>query len=611
MKADSITIQDFFHTERRHLVPLYQRPYVWNREDQWEPLWDDLRQLAERTLAGRPTRPHFLGAIVLDQIKTAIRDLPARLVIDGQQRLTTLQLLMGALREHFAAPSDECLRRRLDRLTCNEDAGPTSEQRFKVWPTNLDRPAFASLMDTGSDSKRSTASRIEAAREVAVGDGRVVDAYAYFHDVLGKWLGEAGVDAAALRGTTLIDVLRQRLNLVVIDLGDDDEAQVIFETLNARGTPLLPADLVKNYLFHAAEADRLDLDATYEKYWRPFDKDAAYWRKEVRQGRLYRPQIDVFLQHFLTVATRDEVSAAHLFSEFKEYAAKHPKRSAEDHLRELQSYAGVYRSLSDAEPESRRGLFFTRLSVMETSTLVPFLLGLFQRFGARAHTSDVDTLLVDLESFLVRRMVGRLTSKNYNRLFLELLAVLDRVDSSKAVAAEVRRVLLEQSAESQLWPSDREFGHAWRELPAYRALSRARLRMILEAIEAAYRTDLSEQIVLRGKLTVEHLLPQAWRERWPLPKEVDAAEAGERRDSCLHRFGNLTLLTKKLNPTISNSDWATKHPRIAEHSALALNRRLQRETSWDESAIERRTDELLQMALALWPRPDGVGGGGS
>lgn len=606
MKADSITIQDFFHTERRHLVPLYQRPYVWNREDQWEPLWDDLRQLAERTLAGRPTRPHFLGAIVLDQIKTAIRDVPARLVIDGQQRLTTLQLLMGALREHFA-PTDDDLRRRLDRLTRNDDAGPTSEQRFKVWPTNLDRPAFAELMDTGSE--RSIEERIEAARRAAVGDGRVVDAYAYFHDVLEKWLGEAGVDAAALRGATLIDVLRHGLNLVVIDLGDDDEAQMIFETLNARGAPLLPADLVKNHLFHAAEADQVDLDATYGKYWKHFDEGAGYWRKLVKQGRLYRPQIDIFLQHYLTLATRDEVSAAHLFSEFKEYAAQHPERRAEDHLRELHSYAGVYRSLSDAEPESRRGLFFHRLSVMETSTLVPFLLGLFQRYGAPAHASAVDALLVDLESFLVRRMVCRLTTKNYNQLFLELLAALDRAATAQAVAAEVRRVLLEQSAESRLWPDDKEFGKAWRELPAYRALSRARLRTILEAIEAAYRTDLSEQIVLRGKLTVEHLLPQAWQERWPLPQDVDAAEATERRNSLLHRFGNLTLLTKKLNPAISNSDWATKHPKIGEHSALALNRRLQRETSWDESAIERRTDELFQMALVLWPRPEGVGGG--
>jgi hypothetical protein len=601
MKTDSISIQDFFHTERRHLVPLYQRPYVWKRDDQWEPLWEDLRRLAERTLAGRPTRPHFLGAIVLDQIRTGINEVPARLVIDGQQRLTTLQLLMGALRESCAALEQHDLRRRLERLTRNEEAGDASEQRFKVWPTNLDRPAFGALMD--SSSERSARERIVAAREVAQGDGLIVDAYAYFQGTLSAWLQEAGDEAVGLRATTLSDVLRHSLNLVVIDLGDDDEAQMIFETLNARGTPLLPADLVKNHLFRAAEAEGGDLDAIYEKYWKPFDEGAGYWRKEVKQGRFYRPQIDLFLQHYLTLATRDEISAAHLFSEFKDFAAKRPEQAAKDHLKELQSHAVTYRSFDREMQETRRGAFFDRLKVMETSTLVPFLLGLFQRYAGRGHEVGVDSILVDLESFVVRRMVCRLTTKNYNQLFLELLDVLDRTATAQDAAAEVRQFLLGQSAESRLWPDDSKFGSGWRELPAFRALNRPRLRMILEAIESAYRTDLSEPIILRGKLTVEHLMPRAWQDEWPLPAGMDPNDAAVRRESALHRFGNLTLLTKKLNPMISNSSWATKQPKIVEHSALALNRRLQGEATWDEAAIERRTEALLSVALRIWSRP--------
>jgi hypothetical protein len=200
VKADSITIQDFFQAERRHLVPLYQRPYVWQREEQWEPLWEDLRDLAERTLAGRATRPHFLGAIVLDQIRTAVTEVPARLVIDGQQRLTTLQLLMGALREICPAQPDDGLRRRLDCLTRNDDAGAESEQRFKVWPTNVDRPAFAELMD--GSAGRSVAQTLEAAWAAAAGEGLLVEAYTYFHEALSGWVREAGEDAAAKRCAT-------------------------------------------------------------------------------------------------------------------------------------------------------------------------------------------------------------------------------------------------------------------------------------------------------------------------------------------------------------------------------------------------------------------------
>jgi len=168
---------------------------------------------------------------------------------------------------------------------------------------------------------------------------------------------------------------------------------------------------------------------------------------------------------------------------------------------------------------------------------------------------------------------------------------------------KVCRVLLEQTAHSRLWPDDHVFKKAWLELPAYHALKRARLRMVLEAIEVAYRTEKSEKIDLDEVLTVEHLLPQAWRNHWESTDGKDSVTCAEERDARLHRFGNLTLLTKKLNPSISDSGWTTKHPEICQQSALALNRELQKQTTWDEDHIEDRSRELLRRAFTLWPRP--------
>jgi hypothetical protein len=609
MKADSITVQDFFHAERRHLVPLYQRPYVWKQAEQWEPLWDDLRLLAERALENKKVRPHFLGAVVLEQIKTGIREVPARLVIDGQQRLTTLQVLMGALRELCAELQDDDLRRRLERLTRNEDADPASEQRFKVWPTNLDRAAYSRLM--GTDPSQSVQVRLEAAAKDAVGEGLIVKAFGYFAEAIRAWLHEDGGEKASARAGALVDVIRQSLQLVVIDLGDDDEAQVIFETLNARGTPLLPADLVKNYLFQSAAMEVVDLDQVYAKHWESFDKRAEYWRKPVKQGRFFRPQIDLFLQHYLTLLARDQVSATHLFSEFKEFVATRPEWNAERHLQAIHRYATVYERFSTLTPDSRQGVFFYRLGVLETTTLIPFLLGLFERFQAPEDAPHTDAIVADLESFLVRRMVCRLTTKNYNKFFLSLVEPIDEASSAGEAAASVRRVLLEQDAESTLWPKDSAFTVAWLELPAYRLLTRARLRMILEAIEAQIRTDLTEAISLQGKLTVEHLMPQAWEPHWPLPPHTDVASATTERNQWVHRFGNLTLLTKKLNPSISNSGWTIKHPKIMGNSALALNRALRENTRWDEETIERRNLTLLEVALRIWPRPTSTEGGAS
>lgn len=598
MKADSISLQEFFHHERRHLVPLYQRPYVWKQDEQWEPLWEDIRQLAERTLAGQKLRPHFLGAIVLDQMNTPTRDIAARLVIDGQQRLTTLQLLLAAFRDLCGELGDEDLQRRLDRLTRNEDVrNPEDDQRFKVWPTNLDRGPFRAVLDPVG----AKAEKLRRAREAATGSALIADAYAYFSGEIERWLAEDGEAAVPRRAETLLEVLRQRLNLVVIDLGDDDEAQVIFETLNARGTPLLPADLVKNFLFHAAEFEKAALDALYEKYWKPFDEGADYWRKQVKQGRFYRPQIDLFLQHYLTLQTRDEVAAGHLFSEFKEFAANRKGLKAEDHLRSLEEHARVFRKFSEAPLETPRGRFFHRLTVMDTTTVLPFLLGLFRRYDAAGRDAELDGILADIESFLVRRMVCELTTKNYNQLFVDMLGVLG--DAADRPADGVRAFLLGQTAESRRWPTDAEFESAWQSLPAYKALSRPRLRMLLEALEAAVRSERSEDIVLRGRLTVEHLLPQSWEVTWPLPDGADPEQGRAGREALVHRFGNLTLLTKKLNPSVSNSAWPSKRKGILEHSALALNRWFHEAADWDEQTIEQRTEALGKVALGIWARP--------
>ena len=140
-------------------------------------------------------------------------------------------------------------------------------------------------------------------------------------------------------------------------------------------------------------------------------------------------------------------------------------------------------------------------------------------------------------------------------------------------------------------------------LQPFRDLLRARLRMILEAIEDQLRSEKSEDIELRGKLQVEHLMPQAWQEHWPLPEDVDQIEARFAREAAIHRFGNLTLLTKKLNPAVSNSAWERKRQGILEHSALALNRKFHHVPTWDEQQIEDRTREMLRVAMHIWKRP--------
>lgn len=595
MKADSLTVRQLFAQDRRYLVPLFQRPYVWEQEGQWQPLWDDLTKVADRRRDGQLAKPHFLGAVVLDQLRTTVSSFDARQVIDGQQRLTTLQVLLAALRDLARQLGSTDLERAFEKLIRNEDPlNKDPDAVFKVWPTNVDRQQFRAVM---------TACSLEAVLSLCdtTSDGqtgaRLPKAYLFFYRMAEEWLGNGKLEVRLEHLTTLLRTLHELLQLVVIDLDESDNAQVIFESLNARGTPLLPADLVKNHLFHAAEDKGQNIEDLYETYWKPFDVERRFWRVDIRQGRLRRPRLDIFLQHYLTLKTGDEVPTDYLYNTYKETAGKHPDAAVQ--LRTLRDYSLVYRSFYEQDPESREGIFFARLDTMETTTVVPLLLELFHA-SSEVSPVEVRKILVDIESFLVRRMVCQLTTKAYNRLFLDLLSALRRNGFSSEAT---RGFLSQQGSESNRWPSDTDFQEAWLNLPAYRLLQRRRLRMLLEALEAHLHTDKTERIRFNKTLTIEHLLPQSWISHWPLPGKEDEKEERNQRNSLVHTLGNLTLLTKSLNPAVSNGPWPKKRTEILKYSALNLNRSLSDFDDWEEDAILRRGKALFKAAKKIWSRP--------
>jgi len=202
-----------------------------------------------------------------------------------------------------------------------------------------------------------------------------------------------------------------------------------------------------------------------------------------------------------------------------------------------------------------------------------------------------------LESYLVRRAICSLTYKNYNRVFADLLRHLSRTEFR---SERLRDFLLSREGETSVWPSDDEFRRAIEILPAYQKLKRSRVRMLLEAIEAALHDGKTERIEILDDLTVEHIMPQRWEENWPLADT--SPEARERRGTLLHTFGNLTLVTEKLNPSLSNAGWSKKRQALQQHSALTLNRMLLGNEIWDEETIRGRNRLIADLALGIWPR---------
>jgi hypothetical protein len=599
--ARTLDLTRLFSHPVQYVVPLFQRPYVWDQQSQWEPLWDDIRLVAEGFMGspngsdGSDVAPHFLGAIVLEQAPNATGSVEHRSVIDGQQRLTTLQIFVGAVLEVAMIQEADQESGALRSLIFNADhAVEDYRDRFKVWPTNRDRTAFAAVLQPSDDP--------EAGMNATEGH-RLAHAEHYFRAVVSEWVeDEAGEGTPSDRLKALRTVVSRLLKVVVIDLGDEDNPQVIFETLNARGTPLLAADLVKNLIFHRAEHAGLNVEQLYEEQWSPFDQDE--WRQEIRQGRLTRPRVEVFLNHWLTMQTEREVGSRSLFQSFRQFV-DHGDVPVDQVLAGFASDGRVFNSFGEFEDGSREQLFFSRVEVLDVTTLFPVLLWLFRQEESVLSRERRLRACKMLESWLVRRTVSRLTTKGYNRYFLELLRPLKQAPerADEIILDELRS----ETADATFWPSDARIEEAFVEGARYCSITQSRVRMLIEGfeIELRKRVNLGEGLPVEGTLTIEHVLPQSWQENWAL-SEGSGEEAAVERDSAVHRMGNLTLVTNKLNPSMSNSQWEMKKAALEEHSVLMLNRGVLRgdPTSWNEESIDARGRELSELALEIWPGPD-------
>jgi hypothetical protein len=588
MRADAYELKTIFGKGIRYVVPLYQRPYVWDREGKWEPLWGDIHRLVEelaRSNKSESLPPHFLGAIVLDQQRGKVGDLEVRHIIDGQQRLTTLQLVLAAAAR--VAEERECAKsaRLLQKLISNDpDLYTEQDDQFKVWPTNTDRPAYRDSLLRANPAPTS--------------DSLIASAYSYFLGAIAEWADTQG-ESLESSFELLTRVMRDYLRLVVIDLDTNDNAQIIFETLNARTTPLLAIDLVKNLVFSRAESEQADLDFLYENFWRPFDQ--APWRTDIRQGRYSRPRAEVFLMHWLAMKTGEEVPATRLYSTFLRLLDHREAPSVANLVEEFHRDSRNFLAFDAQPPGSPERSFFDRLSVLDVTTIYPLLLFLFRQEQSVLSVVRRAQALAMLESWLVRRMLCRLTPKNYNRFFLELLRAV-RDDPQVADEIMLER-LRSATSDTARWPYDEELREVLVTRSLYWAVAGSRIVMTLSAIELRLRSSKTEAVPLPSGLTIEHVLPQDWQEHWPVPDGDLAAELD--REAHVNRLGNLTLVTSSLNPSLSNSEWPKKRAALAEHSILLLNKAICSDPSsmWDEACIDARSAQLAGEIAEIWPRP--------
>lgn len=603
MEAHPYSVLRVFQPDIQYVVPIFQRRYVWNEEDQWAELWEDL--LATMDLVAEaeevedsgleiPLPSHFMGAIVVDRSLSTGSEVDRRPLIDGQQRLTTLQILLKVV--HRTAVEREADRAvsLLSRLVENDPALiDRPDDRFKVWPSDPDQAAFREVMNSSGDQD-------------AGNESLLIQADEFFSGALQAWIDSGPDVEKALE--RMAKTLRHDVELVVIDLEPGDNAQVIFESLNYGGRELLAIDLVKNHVFFQAARLDINMRGLYGEYWAPFDSD--WWREEVSQGRYQRPRAELFLMHWLKLEHLKEIAAHRLFVEFRDLPALGDDlvvtvgRLASD--REL--YGQMERTHQNLPVES--GGFFGRLELLNQGTPRPVLLQLLRAVPDQLSEDRASRALATLDSYLMRRAMLNRTTANYNRVMLDLLRAIDD-DVSSADEIMITH-LAGLSGPAVFWPDDEALRAQLSSTPMYGQgrVSAGRIATILRLVENSWRGQLSEApIPASAELQVEHILPQAWEENWPVDPEPSETlpVREEQREAAVHLLGNLTIVAEPMNPTLSNKPWSEKREVLREHStALVTRRYLDGEfaADWNELTISDRGSAIIDTIIGLWPGPN-------
>lgn len=607
MKPYTRSIIDLFDSKRRYLIPLYQRQYAWKIEPQLRLLWEDIIRANKRLIQDRATlTPHFMGAMVISQIKTFGKQVQAYEVIDGQQRLTTFQLLLAALRD-VARANGSTYAEEIDKHLVNEGVMETpSIERYKVWPSLMDRRAFVGVIDPNANLE-------EIAKPPTDEDGvvrRSVAAHAWFLEKIKAHVGIGNdYDESALE--KLYEALKEGLAVVSIELETGDDPQTIFETLNSRGVDLTPGDLMRNFIFQRAkgmgQADAsLIVDQLYEKHWLPLD--GAFWQEQATRGRQSAARIDWMLTDHLSMSVAEIVSKESLFDSYRKWINREdPFATVSEELESISLSAEVERRIferSTADVIGRFGLF---AEAFDVSTVFPLVVYLATEAEVEGR---LDEALGIVESYILRRDLCGLSTKNYNRFFVSLVSRLRDAEGDKVDA--LKDWLASRTTDLDRWPLDQEWQSAWINRAQYRTGRQARLRFIFERLEQRKRTKLNEEIEIRSILSIEHIMPQKWRANWPVagfehlgPDEIDQDEliAIMNREGVINLLGNLTLVTSPLNSSVSNGPFSTKMPALRAHSSLSLNRELNDFDHWDEAAIAARGSALFETARTIWIRP--------
>ncbi|MGH9553493.1 MAG: DUF262 domain-containing protein, partial [Terriglobales bacterium] len=565
---------------------------------------------AEDRLRGNPPYPHYMGAIlVIPRGTYAFGRLEVLDVVDGQQRLTTFQTFLAALRDLARELNVLQTAELLEGMITNPEGPQVQErlERFKLYPTAYDRKLYTDIIDLTPDSLR------QKYPDSFYKNGNVNEtaelplrAWGFLRNEAEEFISDGEEGSRNRRLNALAQALLEDFLVIVITLGERDDAQVIFETLNAGGEPLAAMDLVRNDVFHRATRAGENVEALMEERWRTFED--PFWKEAGTRGRIKKPRIDFFLSDTLAAETGKEILLTELYARYKAFVKERNFESVDSELRLLLKHAPTYRKLASPTGSTPLERVARQLAVFDVGTAYPLIFVIEARNAPEAEKEALYQLIL---SYVVRRMLCGLASKAYNNVFLRIAAQLRLEGATLAKGAEAFSLL---SGDNMRFPDDNELRKNILHRKQYGSIQQARLRHILAEFELASRDKFDEATELPDDLTIEHVMPDAWFEHWPLddntrvPSDLVTGmsevqlKSIAKREALKNTLGNLTLLNGARNPSLGHQGFAVKRDKIAK-SLLKLNHEIAEKTSWTESDIEKRGSRLAELAVKIWPSP--------
>ncbi|GAA7289170.1 hypothetical protein HpBGD97_06410 [Helicobacter pylori] len=554
MKADAIKLLDFIgkSQEKQFVIPIYQRVYSWEKE-QCKQLWDDII----KTGGNDQIEGHFIGSIVFvhDGIYTTNHN--ELLIIDGQQRLTTITLLFIALWDHLN-DEDEFL----EKFSCQKiqnryliNSDEKGDKKFRLILSEPDRDTLLSLIDKDR-------------RKPSEPSSKIVENFKLFEEWIRKNTDKLETIFKGLDKLMVVEISLER---------GKDNPQLIFESMNSTGKDLTQTDLIRNYILMGLDPEKQKI--FYEKYWRAMEED-------FKQNETLFNQ---FVRHYLTIKTRDISNINKVYEAFKRYQQERGIET-EALLLDLQKYCGYFCQIAfkkEADKDLNKALGF--LVDLEMDVIYPLLLELYSDYSDGVLSKqDFIPIIALTESYLCRRAVCGLGTNSLNKIFPFVTKKINKVQYLESIKAYFGYL-----TKKQRFPNNDEFKKLFITIDFY---SFKKKKYFFERLEN-FGTE--EPVNTEG-CTIEHIMPQTLTEEW----ERDLGENFQAiHDKYLHTIGNLTLTG--YNQKYSNNSFQEKRDmeKGFKQSPLRLNQGLRDLESFGEKEIEKRANDLADWALKIWTYP--------